>query len=142
MTETYQTIDNDFANTAPVEAIDNEIEATEAAIAGKAPASKAPAEKSAAVSEALMRKSMSDTFDRMQAEGEQEAARETIPAVPGTTLDQAFLATADWMAKSEADKAQMTDAHGNAAKFGVELSEADALKLAFANRPCVTLPTG
>jgi hypothetical protein len=137
MTETYQTIDNDFANTAPVEAIDSEIAALESKIEGKAPASKVPPEKSAAASEEALREELGKIYDALQAKGEAEAQAKTVSMPKAETLEAAFQATADWMATPESEKAQMADVRNevqkvkdNAAKFGVQIDDAKALEIA------------
>lgn len=136
MTETYQTIDNDFANNAPPEAIDNEIEALESKIEGKTPAN-APPEKSAAVREEAMRAELGAIYDKAQRQGEREMVREMPPAAGPETLDQRFERAADWIDKSPADRKQLSEARNDiqslkerAAQMGVALDDKDAAVLA------------
>lgn len=117
------------------EQIDSEIAAIEAK--GIKEPSKAP-EPKAGLWDGQAHAEMSKVYDALTAKSEQQIAKDTPPTVPAKNLSEAFEHTFEWMSKSDTEKAVATDAHTlveqvkeNAKKFGVELSDTDALKLAF-----------
>lgn len=128
-------------NEAPsTDAIDQEIRVLESRLGEqKSEITKRVEQKYKGTPDDVVRSEMSAVYDKTQSQAEREAIRHTVPTAPAAKdLDTAFERTADWMSKSDSERAQMTDARNdvqkikdNAAKFGVELSETDALKLAF-----------
>ncbi len=89
------------------------------------------------LTDALMADEMSKVFDDMEVHGVEEAAQKMVPMV-SKNIDEAFENTSNWMSKSADDQEMMRDAHGkveklkaNAKTMGIELSDQDALKMAF-----------
>ncbi len=80
---------------------------------------------------------MSDTFDRMQAQGEREAARQTVPQIPAKDLDEAFQNTHAWLNKTESERrlfqegrSGIEDVKARATAMGVEMSDKEAVAIA------------
>jgi hypothetical protein len=79
---------------------------------------------------------MSAIYDAVEAKADAADEKKVVPA-KATNLDDAFRATYDHINSSEAQKAELRNANklietvkANAAKFGVELTEAESLKAA------------
>ena len=124
----------------PTAAINEQIGQIENVIgqSSEPPPAKAAPEKSAAVSEEARRQELGKVFDAMQARGEQQEANAMPPPASKQSLEEAFDRTASWMEKSAADRHADSGAANEvsrlkerAAALGVELTDADALKLAF-----------
>jgi hypothetical protein len=76
-------------------------------------------------------------YDKAEAVAEKATERRDVPSTPADSFDEAFEKTYDWMHASPAEKQVARDAANlveqvreNAKKFGVELSDADAMKAA------------
>ena len=88
--------------------------------------------------EGELRSSLSKIYDRNQAKAEKAEEAKIVPSItPGDSTTTAFEKTYDWLHASPKEQATQRDAsqlveqvRANAAKFGVELSDTDAMEAA------------
>jgi hypothetical protein len=89
------------------------------------------------LTENKIRDEMSAVFDESEAAAEKVAELKMMPVVKTDNIDQTFEKTYEWLTASATEKAELRDAsklvdqvRDNAAKFGVTLTDADAMKAA------------